>query len=41
MTGTAKQIEAAQAILRNARKGMYQLLAEDGDGEADAADGSS
>ena len=27
VTGTAKQIEAAQAILRNARKGMYQLLA--------------
>src|SRR3954452_9103864 len=41
LTGTAKQIEAAQAILRNARKAMYQLLAEDGDGEADAADGSS
>ena len=39
VAGTAKQIEAAQAILRNARKGMYQLLAEDGDGEADAAEG--
>ena len=42
VAGTAKQIEAAQAILRTARrKAMYQLLAEDGDGEADAAEGSS
>jgi DNA-binding PadR family transcriptional regulator len=39
--GSAKQIAAAQAILRNARRGMYQLLAEDGDGEADGTEGSS
>jgi len=35
LAGTAKQIEAAQGILREARRGMYQLLAEDGDGDAE------
>ena len=35
MAGTTKQIEAAQAILREARRGIYQLLAEDGEGDAE------
>jgi DNA-binding PadR family transcriptional regulator len=35
MAGTAKQIESAQAILRDARRGIYQLLAEDGEGDAE------
>ena len=39
--GTPKQIAAAQTILENARRGMYQLLAEDGDGEADEGGASS
>jgi DNA-binding PadR family transcriptional regulator len=34
MAGTAKQIAAAQEILRDARRGLYQLLAEDGEGDA-------
>ena len=29
--GTAAQIEAAQAVLRDARKALYRLLAEDED----------
>jgi DNA-binding PadR family transcriptional regulator len=41
VAGSAKQIAAAQEILRTARRSMYQLLAEDGDGEADGADASS
>jgi DNA-binding PadR family transcriptional regulator len=35
VAGSAKQIESAQAILREARRGIYQLLAEDGEGEAE------
>jgi DNA-binding PadR family transcriptional regulator len=35
LAGTAKQIAAAQAILKDARRGMYQLLAEDGEGDAE------
>ena len=35
MAGSAKQIESAQAILREARRGIYQLLAEDGEGDAE------
>jgi len=35
LAGSAKQIEAAQAILREARRGIYQLLAEDGEGDAE------
>jgi DNA-binding PadR family transcriptional regulator len=35
LAGTTKQIEAAQAILRDARRGIYQLLAEDGEGDAE------
>jgi DNA-binding PadR family transcriptional regulator len=33
LAGSAKQIESAQAILREARRGIYQLLAEDGEGD--------
>jgi hypothetical protein len=29
--GSAAQIEAAQAVLRDARKALYRLLAEDED----------
>jgi hypothetical protein len=39
VAGSAKQIESAQAILKEARRGIYQLLAEDGEG--DAEDGAS
>jgi DNA-binding PadR family transcriptional regulator len=35
VAGSAKQIESAQAILREARRGIYQLLAEDGEGEGE------
>ena len=35
LAGSAKQIESAQAILREARRGIYQLLAEDGEGDAE------
>jgi DNA-binding PadR family transcriptional regulator len=35
VAGSAKQIESAQAILREARRGIYQLLAEDGEGDAE------
>ena len=28
--GTATQLEAAQAVLRDARRSLYRLLAEDG-----------
>ena len=35
MAGSAKQIASAQAILREARRGIYQLLAEDGEGDAE------
>ncbi len=35
LAGTEKQIAAAQAILKDARRGMYQLLAEDGEGDAE------
>jgi DNA-binding PadR family transcriptional regulator len=35
VAGSAKQIASAQAILREARRGIYQLLAEDGEGEAE------
>ena len=35
MAGSAKQIESAQAILKEARRGIYQLLAEDGEGDAE------
>ena len=41
VAGSAKQLAAAQEILRTARRSMYQLLAEDGDGEADATEASS
>jgi DNA-binding PadR family transcriptional regulator len=37
LAGSAKQIESAQAILRDARRGLYQLLAEDGEGDAEGA----
>ena len=40
LAGSAKQIESAQAILREARRGIYQLLAEDGEGDAEG-DGPS
>jgi len=35
LAGSAKQIESAQTILREARRGIYQLLAEDGEGDAE------
>ena len=35
LAGSAKQIESAQAILREARRAIYQLLAEDGEGDAE------
>jgi DNA-binding PadR family transcriptional regulator len=37
VAGSAKQIESAQAILREARRGIYQLLAEDGEAEGGAS----
>jgi len=35
LAGSAKQIESAQTILREARRAIYQLLAEDGEGDAE------
>jgi hypothetical protein len=35
VAGSTKQIESAQAILKEARRGIYQLLAEDGEGDAE------
>ena len=41
MAGTPAQIEAAQEVLRSARKSLYRILAEDDDAPAEGTDGQT